>query len=153
MTSTSLTGSDLLQLRTLSPADYDAIINVWNLAGLPYKPLGRDSPGEMKRQMELDPEMFLGAFQGGDMVGIVMGSYDSRKAWINRLAVVPEHRKKGIAMALVEEMEKRLKARGFRIIAVLVEGGHDASLALFRKMGYSVFEGITYMTKRDSQDI
>jgi GNAT superfamily N-acetyltransferase len=84
---------------------------------------------------------------------VVIGSYDSRKGWLNRLAVVPEHQGKGCAKALVEEMEKRLRSRGLGIFAVLIEEGHDASLALFKNTGYEVHEKISYLRKRDSPDI
>jgi GNAT superfamily N-acetyltransferase len=97
--------------------------------------------------------MFLGAFLDGQMVGMIMGSHDSRKGWLNRLAVIPEHQGKGIAQALVEEMERRLKDRGFHIIAVLIEDGHDASMGLFKKAGYVIYDGITYMTKRENPDV
>jgi GNAT superfamily N-acetyltransferase len=95
--SSFLTGCDILELSTLSPRDYYAIIEVWNAAGLPFKPLGRDSQAEVVRQMALDPEMWLGCFIEGKLVGVVIGSYDSRKGWLNRLAVVPEHQGKGCA--------------------------------------------------------
>ena len=101
----------------------------------------------------LVPEMFLGAFLDDQMVGMIMGSYDSRKGWLNRLAVVPEHQGKRIARNLVEEMEKRLKARGFRIIATLIEEGHDASMFLFKAAGYIVHDDITYLTKREDSDV
>ncbi len=142
-----------MQLRTLAPEDYDAIIDIWNRAGLPFKPIGRDSKDEMIRQIELDPEMFLGTFEDDHMIGMIMGSYDSRKGWLNRLAVVPEHQGKGIAKVLVQEMEKRLKAKGFRIIATLIEDGHEASMALFKKAGYNVHDHITYLTKREDSDV
>ena len=82
-----------------------------------------------------------------------MGSYDSRKGWLNRLAVVPEHQGKGIARNLIEEMEKRLKAKGFRIIATLIEDGHEASIALFKKADYVVHDDIAYLTKREDSDV
>jgi len=151
--SSYLTGSDILDLRTLSPADYEAIIEVWDRAGLPFKPLGRDSREDIERQMALDPEMWLGCFVDGKLVGAVIGSYDSRKGWLNRLAVVPECQGKGCAKALVEEMEKRLRARGLGIFAVLIENGHDPSRALFKKAGYEVCEEISYLRKRDNPDI
>ena len=142
-----------MELKTLAPEHYDEIIAIWVKAGLPFKPIGRDSPEEIKRQIELDPEMFLGAFEDGQMVGVIMGSYDSRKGWINRLAVVPEHQGKGIAQALIVEIEERLKARGFRIIATLVEDDHEESMGLFRKAGYVVHDDITYLTKREDSDV
>ncbi|MCK5309993.1 MAG: GNAT family N-acetyltransferase [Thermoplasmata archaeon] len=142
-----------MEYRTLGPEDYDVIIDVWNRAGLPFRPIGRDSPEEIKRQIKLDPEMFLGAFVKSQMIGMIMGSYDSRKGWLNRLAVIPEHQGKGIARALVQEMEKRLKERGFRIIATMIEDGHEGSMELFKKAGYIVHNDITYLTKRESSDI
>lgn len=153
MTSSFLTGTNFMTLKTLAPEDYDQIIDIWNRAGLPFKPIGRDSEDEITRQIELDPEMFLGAFLDTQMVGMIMGSYDSRKGWLNRLAVVPEHQGKGIAQALIEEMERRLKAKGFRIIATLIEDGHEASMALFKSAGYIVHDDITYLTKREDSDV
>ena len=97
--------------------------------------------------------MFLGAFIDNEMVGFIMGSYDSRKGWLNRLAVLPEHRRKGIGHALVEEMEKRLKAMGIRIIATLIEDGHEHSMTLFKNAGYMVHRDITYLTKREDGDV
>ncbi len=142
-----------MEYRTLAPEDYDAIIDVWNRAGLPFKPSGRDSEDEMTRQIELDPDMFFGTFLDDQMIGMIMGSYDSRKGWLNRLAVIPEHQGKGIAKKLVQEMEKRLKAKGFRIIATLIEDGHDTSMALFKSAGYIVHDDITYLTKREDDDV
>ena len=148
-----MTGSDFLDLRTLSPDDYEGIIEVWQRAGLRHSPLGRESRAEVERQMHLDPEMWLGCHIEGKLAGVIVGSYDSRKGWLNRLAVVPEHREKGCARALVNEMENRLRARGLKIFAALIEDGHDASLALFKKAGYEVYEGITYVRKRDTPDV
>jgi ribosomal protein S18 acetylase RimI-like enzyme len=148
-----LTGSDILDLRTLSPNDYNAITEVWEKAGLPFKPFGRDSREDVQKQMAVDPEMWLGCFEDDKLVGVVIGTYETRKGWLNRLAVIPEFQGKGCAKALVEEMERRLRARGLRIFAVLIEDGHDASLALFRKAGYEVHEKISYLRKRDSPEI
>jgi ribosomal protein S18 acetylase RimI-like enzyme len=148
-----LTGSDILDLRTLSPNDYNAITEVWEKAGLPFKPFGRDSREDVQRQMAVDPEMWLGCFEDDKLVGVVIGTYETRKGWLNRLAVIPEFQGKGCAKALVEEMERLLRARGLRIFAVLIEDGHDASLALFRKAGYEVHEKISYLRKRDSPEI
>jgi N-acetylglutamate synthase len=149
----SSTGSENMELRTLSIRDYDDIVSVWERAGLPFRPKGRDSKAEVERQMSMDPEMWLGCCLDGKLVGVVIGTYESRKGWLNRLAVVPEHQGKGCGRALVTEMERRLRARGLGIFAVLIEDGHDASMALFREAGYEVHESISYLRKRDRPDI
>lgn len=93
-----------LKIRKLTMQDYDNMLRVWNLAGLPYKPKGRDSPENTRRQMALFPEFYLGAFYEDKLVGVVIASYESRmKGWINRLAIDPEYQRQGIAEQLVKK--------------------------------------------------
>ncbi len=148
-----MTGSEIIEYRTLGPKDYDDIISVWKRGGLPYKPRGRDRREEISQQMELDPDMFLGCFVGGELAGLVIGSYDQRKGWINRLAVLPEHQRKGIARALVKKIEDNLKKKGFRIIATLIESDSPGSMELFTDAGYVKHDDIYYLTKRESDDV
>jgi ribosomal protein S18 acetylase RimI-like enzyme len=104
--------------------------------------------------MKLDPDMFLGCFVGSELAGLVIGSYDQRKGWINRLAVLPEHRGKGIAKALVEKTEEILKKKGFKIIAILIESDSPESIELFTKAGYvKPYNNIKYLTKRESDEV
>ena len=141
------------KIRTLSIQEYEKIIGVWKRADLSFRPSGRDSRENIVKQMALDQEMFLGCFVGNELAGVVIGSYDSRKGWINRLAVVPEHRRKGIAKALVRKIEETLKARGFRIIGVLIEHDSEESMKLFSKAGYVKHDDIYYYTKREDKEV
>lgn len=143
----------MFDLRTLGPEDYEAIIHVWQKAGLRHKPNGRDSKNEITEQMERDPDMFVGCFVDEKLAGLVIGSYDQRKGWINRLAVSPAHRRKGIAKALVKRIEEILKKKGFRIIATLIEEDSPESMRLFTEAGYLKHDDIDYLTKRESDDI
>ena len=142
-----------MEIRTLSIEDYDAIIKLWERAGLPFKPKGRDSKHVMERQMASSPDLFIGAFSREKLAGIVIGSYDGRmKGWINRLAVDPEQRREGIAQRLVNTMEKNLEKRGATVFCALVETPNEGSLSLFRKLGYTVHRDILYASKRKSRD-
>ncbi len=142
-----------MEYRTLGPEDYDDIISVWNRAGLPYKPKGRDKKDNIIKQMAKDPEMFQGCLAGTKLVGVVIGSYDGRKGYINRLAVIPEWQRKGIARGLIEELEKVFHDRGIKVIEVLVEEWGTDSKALFESMGFVPHDDITYYSKRESRDI
>jgi len=76
------------------------------------------------------------------------------EGWINRLAVDPEFRGRGLAKRLISEVEGRLRARGRRIIAVLVEGGmSQPSLRLFQSCGYLLNREILHLSKRDSPEV
>jgi len=137
------------EIRELKPEDYEEMIALWERAGLPHRPEGRDSRAAIARQMERDPELFLGAFIREKLIGTVIGSDDGRKGWVNRLAVDPDHRRRGIARMLIAEVERRLWARGRKIIAVLVEDWNDVSLKLFQECGYILDRSILYLSKRE----
>ncbi len=125
---------------------------LWTNAGLPFRPKGRDSMRNLLRQRDRDPELFIGAFMKGEMVAAAIASDDGRKAWINRLAVVPEHRHRGLALAMIRRCESVMRRRGRHVFCVLIEDYNDESMNLFGKAGYMREESIHYYTKRDSGD-
>jgi GNAT superfamily N-acetyltransferase len=53
--------------------------------------------------------------------GDEIGTFDGRRGWLNRLATSPDRRGKGIATALVRDLERRLLAKGCVKINLLVE--------------------------------
>lgn len=142
-----------MEIRALTIEDYDAIIQLWTRAGLPFKPKGRDSRQMIKRQMVTSPGLSVGIFDQEKLVGLVIGSYDTRmKGWINRLAVDPRYRRRGIAQKLVKKVEESLEKQGVAVFGALIETPNKESLQLFRKMGYSTHPDIVYVSKRKSRD-
>ncbi len=138
-----------MEIKTLGIEDYDDMIEIWKDSGLSYRPEGRDAREEIDRQMHEFGDLFLGAFKDGKLVGVIVGTDDGRKGWINRLAVVPGHQREGIAIDLIRAIESALKRRNRRIISALIELPNDPSISLFKKAGYEVWEGMAYLSKRD----
>ena len=142
-----------MKIRKLRIEDYEEMIQLWSRARLPFKPKGRDSREAMTAQMEANPEFFLGAFEAGRLVGSVIMSCDTRKGWINRLAVDPDYRHRGIGKALIVESEKTLRKHGIRIFCVLIEDYNVASRELFKECGYVEHHDIIYFSKRDNAEV
>jgi ribosomal protein S18 acetylase RimI-like enzyme len=144
-----------LLVRRLGPDDYDELLALWQRAGLhSLRPQGRDSRDSLARQLASGVQTILGLDVDGQLVGAVIATHDSRKGWINRLAVDPDHRRRGYGARLVAAAEEALRQQGLRVIAALVESDNPASLALFRDVGYvEIDTGIHYLTKRDSDDV
>jgi ribosomal protein S18 acetylase RimI-like enzyme len=94
----------------------------------------------------------IGLEVDGRLVGVVLATHDGRKGWINRLAVLPAHRRSGYAVRLVAEAESVLRAEGISVIAALIEPQNEASLELFRKLGYEDASGLHYVRKKDSPE-
>ncbi len=141
-----------LSLRRLGLDDYDELLALWRRAGLhSLRPQGRDSRDSLARQLASGVQTILGLEVDGQLVGAVVATHDSRKGWINRLAVDPDHRRRGYGARLIAAAEQALHQQGMRVIAALVESDNPASLALFGKEGYVELDtGMHYLTKRDS---
>jgi ribosomal protein S18 acetylase RimI-like enzyme len=142
-----------MEIGELSIEDYDSMIVLWKEAGLSHRPEGRDSREEVERQINEFGDLFLAAFEGGDLVGVIMGTDDGRKGWINRLAVLPGNQRQGVALELIRAIEAALKARKRRIISILIEPPNEASVALFEKAGYKIWDGMFYLSKREDEKV
>ncbi|RLG50420.1 MAG: hypothetical protein DRO00_08700 [Thermoproteota archaeon] len=140
----------LVEIRRLVPDDYEKMIRLWEEAGLPYKPKGRDSRESIEKQMKENPDFVIGAFDGERLIGTIIASFDGRKGWINRLAVHPEYRRRGIGQLLIRKAETVFKEKGAWVICALIERENKPSLNLFEKCGYKPSNDIVYVSKRES---
>lgn len=142
-----------MRIRRLAIDDYDEIVKLWSRAKLPFRPKGRDSKRATEAQMETYPTLFLGMYEADRLVGVVVLTSDGRKGWINRLAVDPEYRHRGIAKKLIVESEKRFRKLGLALFCSLIDDDNGASKELFRKYGYVEHHDIIYFSKRDSDEV
>src|SRR2546428_14132076 len=78
-----------IRIRPLRRSDYDAMIALFRECGLSPNTNGRDSLRSFAQQLRRNADSYLGAFDGGRLVGTVPGTHDKLKAWINRLGVDP----------------------------------------------------------------
>jgi ribosomal protein S18 acetylase RimI-like enzyme len=142
------------RIRELKLDDYDRLLALWQRAGLrSLKPQGRDGREALTEQLASGVQTIIGLEVDGQLVGAVTASHDSRKGWINRLAVDPTCRRRGYGAWLIAAAEEVLREQGIRVIAALVESDNTGSLALFRKVGYlDAGESIHYLSKRESSD-
>ncbi|MGH8014568.1 MAG: GNAT family N-acetyltransferase [Candidatus Zixiibacteriota bacterium] len=139
-------------LKQLSIADYDNIIRLWADAGLTYKPLGRDSKLSMTKEMALEGVAYFGYYEKDKLLGACIGNYDGRRGWINRLAVHPDFRGKGIAGILIDETEKFLRSKGAVFLSALIEDINEPSITCFEKAGFSCEKEWLYFCKRQSPE-
>ena len=141
-----------MTLRRLTVDDYDAILALWQKAGLDtIRPQGRDSREAFADQLARG-QVVLGLEDAGRLVACVVITDDTRKGWINRLAVEPDYRRQGLAARLVAEAEKELSAKGIQVFAALIENENVASLSLFQREGYKT-HNVYYVSKRDSEGV
>ena len=141
------------RFRQLTIDDYDDILRVWAVAGLPTKPNGRDSRSMIEAEIGRDYCAFIGVLDGDRMVGVTIVQYDGRRGWVNRLAVDPDFRSLGLAVELIEKCEEYLAQYGEVVVCALIEGLNTPSMGLFEKAGYRCENEIKYWTKRPRPDL
>jgi len=142
-----------MEIRAMKIDDYDSVVDVWKRAGIDYRPGGRESLDSMKRQMKAFGGLMLVAEDEGRVIGVALGSHDCRKGWINRLAVVPEMRRKGVANMLLARLEEEFAACGIGVVAALVSEDNMRSARMFKNSGFKLMKDINYFSKRQSADI
>ena len=139
---------------TLTAEDYDTVRDLWEAAGLHIRPVGRDSREEFAAQIASGCQVVLGLQDGDRLVGVVLATSDSRRGWINRLAIHPDYRRRGLGLRLIDACEHLLRdERGLHVISCHIEDWNDASIALFTKAGYLHHPDIFYFAKRESQEV
>lgn len=143
----------MIEIIPYKTGDYPRLIDTWKSSGLPYKPLGRDSEEMIEAEVKRGIGKFLFAQEKNIYVGVVLVTHDGRKGWINRVAVLPEYRNKGVAKLLVDAAEKWLSVQGIGIYACQIEDYNKESIEVFKKLGYTPFEGMHYLTKRKNPEI
>lgn len=127
-------------IREARPGDFDVIIRLWESidrhTGL------ADRREYLETFHAFSPELFLVAEAEGRIVGTVIGGWDGWRANIARLSTHPDLRRKGVAMALVQEIERRLQAKGARRIYALVDRRSPPAEPFWEAAGYAVNEKI-----------
>ena len=120
--------------------DYSAVIALWQSAGPGIHVSPSDSASELAHKLERDPDLFLVAEEGGQIVGTVLGGFDGRRGLVYHLAVAEACRGRGIGSALMNELETRLMARGCRKAYLMVASENPEVTAFYAARGWEVMD-------------
>jgi ribosomal protein S18 acetylase RimI-like enzyme len=116
--------------------DWEIVRALWARCGPGVQFSRSDEPAEIQKKLRRDPDLFLVAEVEGQLVGAVIGGYDGRRGMVYHLAVAPEHRRNGIGVALMRELEARLKDKGCLKCYLLVTRENSTLLGFYRALGW-----------------
>jgi len=139
-------GKEPMKIREFQIEDYPIVHDLWRTAGIILRP--GDEFEDIRLKLQRDPDLFLVAEQEDRIVGSVIGGWDGRRGWIYHLAVDPKHQRKGIGVALVRELEKRLLTKGARRVNAQVYKGNEQSNRFFKAIGYDVHSDLVMIGKQ-----
>jgi ribosomal protein S18 acetylase RimI-like enzyme len=129
-----------LSIRACRLEDIDGVLELWRQAEA--TPGVTDNADDLRRAIADSPAHVLVAEVGGRVIGSIIGTFDGWRGNIYRLAVHPDHRRQGVARALVAEVERRLTRQGAKRITALVEKDHPWAMSFWKAVGYRLDERI-----------
>ncbi len=101
----------------------------------------RPGPAYLQRLLGNSAFIALAARQGEDTVG-ALTAYELPKLeqarseiYIYDLAVLSSHRRRGVATALIQHLQKLASERGAWVVFVQADYGDDPAVALYTKLG------------------
>jgi ribosomal protein S18 acetylase RimI-like enzyme len=140
-------------IRPCRPEESDALLDLWHHADASPSPT--DTPEQVAEVIQDAAAIVLVAVDRDLLVGSIIGAWDGWRGNIYRLAVLPSYRRRGIARALVAEVERCLTDRGARRISALVEHDHPWAVGFWDSLYEPDPRMIRYIkkvepTRRDS---
>ena len=136
---------DSLFVRFAAEPDVDAVLDLWRVAAE-----GASATDDRDGVMGLlahDAAAFLVAERDGVIVGTVIAAWDGWRAHCYRLAVLPEHRRSGVARALLDAADERFAAVGARRVDALVVDGNERAERLWSGAGFRLQTGMRRWVK------
>lgn len=134
-----------MTIRPFAVTDTDEVVTLWEECGL-VRPWN-DPRKDIERKLRVQPELFLVAQDGTEVVGSVMAGFDGHRGWIYYLAVAASHQRLSLGRALMQQAEKSLVELGCPKVNLMVRSTNEAVIGFYRRLGYEQ-DDVVSMGKR-----
>jgi ribosomal protein S18 acetylase RimI-like enzyme len=121
------------EILDLTPADYSAVMELWNAAD-GVRP--NETFDEFCRILARNPGLCCLARVGGALAAAVLCGHDGRRGYLYHLAVAPAFRRRGIGQALVDRCLARLAEAGIRRATIFLVVENDGGARFWQRIGW-----------------
>ena len=136
-----------MMIRTMTPADYDAVYALWMFCkNMGFNDLD-DSREGIARLLGRNPATSFVAVEDARLAGVTLSGQDGRRGYIYHMAVAEDYRRRGVATSLLDRCLTALKAEGINKVALLVFRYNDAGNAFWEKQGFTERTDVAYRNR------
>lgn len=128
-------------IRTFSlEGDLEDVLRLWARSGPGVQLSRSDQPGELRKKLDRDPDLFLVAEEDDRLIGTVLGGYDGRRGLIYHLSVDERFRRQGLGQALMEELEERMREKGCLKAYLMVTKDNPEAVEFYEQTGWEYMD-------------
>ena len=120
--------------------DLQAVLELWKGSSPGIRISPSDDPVEIRKKLQRDPDLFLVAEEDARIIGVVVGGFDGRRGMVYHLAVETIQRGRGFGLALMRELEERLRRKGCLKYYLLVTKDNQDAVAFYQQIGCEVMD-------------
>ena len=139
-----------MQIRPFEDADEPAVIRLWERCGL-LRPWN-DPRKDIARKKRVQRELFLVGTVDGAVVASAMAGYEGHRGWINYLAVDPTCQRQGMGAALMNELERKLRALGCAKINLQIRRDNLEAIAFYQRIGFAEDAVVSFGKRLERDD-
>jgi ribosomal-protein-alanine N-acetyltransferase len=134
-------------IRAMTLADYAECYALWQVTS------GADLRTDCQQRIIenilcRNPGTCFVAIDSGVIVGTVTCEFGGDGAYLSHLAVSETHRRRGIASALVEHLQKKLVLLGVRKVRILVFSGNETAHKFWESIGFETRNDVVFRDKK-----
>jgi ribosomal protein S18 acetylase RimI-like enzyme len=123
---------------------YDDIITLWEKAGISVG--STDSEMEIKKMLNMNPNLFLIGKLKGNIIAVVMGGFDGRRGYVHHLAVDPIHQRKGYGKMIMDELINQFRRNGVHKVHLFIEKNNQDVVNFYKNLGWQTRDDLTMMS-------
>ena len=122
------------EIVSYSSEHQDAVVDLWRKCNLVVPQ--NDPVEDIQRKLVFQPDLFFVAVLDGKVVGSIMVGYEGHRGWMNYLAVLPEHQRRGYGRKLVEKAVDELKRLGCLKVNLQVRRSNVSVVEFYKHLGF-----------------
>jgi ribosomal protein S18 acetylase RimI-like enzyme len=133
-----------MKIETFSMESYDDIISIWRKAGINVG--STDTKDEIKRILDINPQLFLVGKIDQKIIGVVIGGFDGRRGYVHHLAVDSDYQKKGYGKMIMDELIARFRKMGVHKVHLFIEKYNKEVVNFYLNLGWEIRDDLIMMS-------